>query len=416
MENLIQEWQSLDSSELRLFLQKRIGGPGQTDGRDKKRNVLYLPLGRSSCKIKLIFKGKEIDRVEAGPAFDAVEWKRIRKEINESILSGTDKVGREYSFSTFRVTGSWSGARSGVQIVPPPASAPRCNVEGGDHPFILEFPLKASTLPEITNHRRIRLHRQLTVVVNVLLRGHTSLPLPRSRNLWATDLDQGFVSRWVSESFFAPLGLAVIDSLSTITGEQVQEVEPNEYYATIGHDGGGLRVPSDLDESICSYLELTSVNRAKFYRAAFWLEIASRQWPISVSSAVASLVTAVESLTERGATHLVYCDQCGRETQHDAPGPTQLFQRFFEKYAPGRSQKKQRDDMYKLRSGILHGSNVMQIDQDFVFGLDPDELNESELTWELWSVTRIAMRNWLRDPPSSTVFSRADRSSSPMPL
>src|SRR6266849_323490 len=70
-------------------------------------------------------------------------------------------------------------------------------------------------------------------------------------------------------SFFANLGPIVIDSLSEIKEERVEEVEPHEYYASVGHDGQGLRVPSDLDDSICRYLHLASANRAKFDRAAF---------------------------------------------------------------------------------------------------------------------------------------------------
>jgi hypothetical protein len=87
--------------------------------------------------------------------------------------------------------------RSGVQIIQPPEDAPRAGLEGGDHPFILEFPLKTSALQEITNQRRIRVHRQLTLLLNVLLRGHTTFQLPRSPHLWATDLDHGFESKWV---------------------------------------------------------------------------------------------------------------------------------------------------------------------------------------------------------------------------
>jgi len=403
MANLIEpEWQGLDLAGLRLLLKMRIGGPGQYDGRDKNRNAFYLPQARSLCKVKLTFSGKKIIAVEPGPAFDPAEWKQIRGEVEKALLSGAPKVGREYSFCTSRATRWWRGTRSGVQIIPPPEDAPRAGLdEGADHPFILEFPLKASTLQEITNQRRIRVHRQLTLLLNVLLRGHTTFQLPRSRHVWATDLDHGFESKWVCESFFANLGPIVIDSLSEIKGERVEEVEPHEYYASFGDDGQGLRVPSDLDDSICRYLHLASANRAKFDRAAFWLDMASRQWTTSVSAAFACLVSAVESLTERGATHRVYCAKCGRESSHDAPGATERFRTFFEKYAPGLGHKKQRNEMYSLRSGILHGSDLMEIDQDITFGWDPPGWNELELSRELWSVTRTAMRNWLREPPTT---------------
>ena len=64
----------------------------------------------------------------------------------------------------------------------------------------------------------------------------------------------------------------------------------------------------------------------------------------------ASLVSAIESLTERGVKHRVYCGECGKDREHDAPGPTALFRSFFETYAPGLSLKKRRDEMYAPRS------------------------------------------------------------------
>lgn len=400
--NLLERnWQQLDSAELRILLAKRIGGPGQYDSREKNpNNTLYLPLARSSCKVKLTFKNTKIVAVEPGPAFDAVEWTQVRDEVQNSLLAGPVKVGREYSFCTFRVLGSWRGARSGVQVLPAPAGAPRANIEIADHPFILEFPLTESALPEITNHRRIREHRRLTLLLNVLLAGRTSFQPTRSESLWAnvpTENDP-FRTEWVQQSFLANLGSTVTDSLSKASEDPIEELDSREYYASGGHDGGPLRVPSDLDASICRYLHLSPANRDKFDRAAFWMDMASRQWTISVSSSFASLVSAIESLTQRGTIHHLYCDKCKRECQHEVPGATERFRAFLEKYAPGVVHKKQRTEMYSLRSGILHGSEVMQLDQDLAFGWDPPGWNERELHRELWSVTRIALRNWLRDP------------------
>ena len=403
--NLLDEtWTDLDSSELRLLLDKRIGGPGQYDRRANNPNKLYLPLARSSCRIELSFRGKNIVAIEPGAAFDAAEWEGIREEIEKSILAGPMSVGREYSFSSFRVQGSWQGECSGVQILPPPDDAPRADVEMAEHPFILEFPVQVSDFGPVTNHRRMREHRKLTLLLNVLLAGHTSLQPRRSEDFWASVPREGnaYEIKWVQQFFFAKLGNAVIDELSPPVGEQLEEVEPEEYYTKVGHDGKGLRVPADLDESICLYLQLSSqlssTNRTKFDRAAFWMDMASRQWTISVSSSFASLVSAVESLTDRGTVHRVYCEECEGHCQHEVPGATERFRAFFEEYAPGASFRSRRSEMYKLRSGILHGSELMQLDQDLAFGWDPPWWNERELHGELWGLTRVALRNWLKNP------------------
>jgi hypothetical protein len=59
--------------------------------------------------------------------------------------------------------------------------------------------------------------------------------------------------------------------------DRLEEIEPEEYYTEVGNDGRGLWVPADLDEPICCYLGLLPGDKAKFDRATFWLDMASRQ-------------------------------------------------------------------------------------------------------------------------------------------
>jgi hypothetical protein len=400
-------WANLDSQELRLLLNKRIGGTGQFDGREANPIKFYLPLARESCRVVLTYKDKKIVAVEPGPAFDEAEWKKIAEEIEKAILVGPPKVGREYSFSSHRVPGSWRGSRSGVQILPPPPEAPKA-ANTGENPFILEFPIIGAPddLDVITNHRRRREHRRLTLLLNVLLTARISFEPSRAEHFWvhippAEGTGGNGESRWLQRWFYAPLGAIVCDALSPPAAEKLAEVEPEAYYANVGHDGTALRVPTDLDESLCRFRDLSAANRAKFDRAAFWMDIAARQWTISVSSSFASLVSAIEALTDRGTTHPVYCEECQANRSHEEPGATERFRSFFETHAPGAALRKRRTQMYELRSGILHGSDLMQLDQDLAFGFDPWDFNESELHRELWSITRLALRNWLKNPPGS---------------
>ena len=159
-----------------------------------------------------------------------------------------------------------------------------------------------------------------------------------------------------------------MDELSPPASEQLEEVEPEAYYTKVGHDGEGLRVPAHLDQSICLYLQLSRSNRAKFDRSTFWLDMASRQWTISISSSFASLVSSIESLIDRGTVHRVYCEECKDQFLHEVPGATERFRAFLEKYVPGAALRSRRSAMYALRSGILHGSKLMQLDQDLAFG------------------------------------------------
>ena len=393
-------WTDLDSGELRIILDELIGGPGQYSDRSNNPNRFYLPLAGTSCRIVLVFREKKIVAIEPGPAFNEAEWDRIREEIEKSVLAGSMKVGRDYSFSSYRVLGFWRGQRSGVQILPPPDDAPRAPVEMAEHPFILEFPLRESGYWKVTNHRRMQEHRKLTLLLNVLLNGHTSLQPRRSEHFWAivSHGESGPDIQWVQQFFYAKLDEAVMDELSPTANEQLLELDPEEYYANVGLDGKGLRVPADLDRLICLYQLLSGRNRAKFDRATFWMDMASSTWTIAVSSSFASLVSAVEALTERGAPHRSYCEECKRDRQHEEPGATESFRSFLEIYAPGGAEKSRRTKMYSLRSSILHGGELMQLDQDLVFGWDPPWREEHELLDDLWSLTQVALRNWLKDP------------------
>jgi hypothetical protein len=132
-----QHWAALDSDELRFVLLEIIGKPGQYDGAARNPNAFHLPLARDACQIKLTFgSSQEIVAIDAGPAFDPARWEFAVQEIERI---GPLKVGRDISFGSYRVAGSWRGAHSGIQILPPPSSAPQSQYEMGAHPFVLEF-------------------------------------------------------------------------------------------------------------------------------------------------------------------------------------------------------------------------------------------------------------------------------------
>jgi hypothetical protein len=157
MPNLVKAtWSEIDPGEIRLILFERISRPGQYRDRANNPGKFYLPLADSTCRIVLGFdEAKKLLTIEPGPAFDAVQWDDIVREIESR---GPLKVGRDCSFSSFRVTGSWMGARSGVQILAPPADSPVAPAEMADHPFIIEFPVKVCDRWPITNYRRMRNH------------------------------------------------------------------------------------------------------------------------------------------------------------------------------------------------------------------------------------------------------------------
>jgi hypothetical protein len=238
-------------------------------------------------------------------------------------------------------------------------------------------------------------------VLNLLLAGTIKFIPARRRQFWAHVSNAELDFRWVNEWYFADIGLPIVNELSPPASKALEVLEANKYYKeTMGLDGRGLRVPDDLDDSIYRYQNLPLKLRAKFDRATYWMSMASRQWTDSMSASYASLVSSVEALTEESIKHNVYCEVCKQQRSHDVPGATEKFRAFFERYAPDAGLEDRRSKMYGLRSKILHGSDLMQLDQDRAFGWDPPWMNEREMNQELWNLTRIAARNWLRKPPA----------------
>ena len=391
MPNNLLIWPNLQPTELLILLHEHMGGTWQGDISVRKPSKLYIPMFGPTCQVMLRFDGPKIDTIEPGQAFDRRQWEQISNEIENSVLKGPTGVGRECGFSGRRVTGSWRGKLSGVQILPPPGDLPRVPSSFGDHPFILEFPLMKSNLDRLNNHRELRKHRDLTLLLNILLVGGVkSKSIGRSTYCWAG-------TEWVEQGFSPTLNPFITDALSAPAATQLEELEPEEYDKLLGDDGMGLRVPSDLDHSICGYEALSDSHREKFDRAAFWFSTSSRMHDISISSAFAALVSAIESLTASGNVHQFTCPICAGPTDHRVPGPTKLFKNFLATYAPGASLAKERDEMYDLRSNLVHGEHLVELDREIpIMGWTPPGFKERQQYYDLWGLTRTALRNWLK--------------------
>lgn len=420
----------VDLYELRELLDLRIGGPGQYDGESNRR--LYLPLFEG-CRVVLIYTKESLSslqRIEPGVAFVQEQWQQILAEVRDSLLSGPIRVGRDYCLSGRRVLGSWRGRKSGIQILPPPASAPSAPVESAQHPFILECPLQETREWRLTNTRRRRRIRSAAMLLNVLL--STSI-----RPHWALQADHLWVSvpgvdtrrfkfdrlrhwlrlpprpsvpsriEWGQEFFSAPLDTLVIDNLSPAAAVSIQEIESETYYGDPLRRpfSNGLQVPMDLDESLLGYKGLCEEPRRSLDRSLYWVQLASRFGYRHMGASFVAMVSAIEALVESEGGHQGQCNSCGEDLFHRVPGPTEAFRSFLATYAPGDKLNKERNDMYALRSGLVHGNVLMELDDERLSVWDPAQNHQRDLWSELFGVTRIAIRNWLKDPRHSEATS-----------
>lgn len=178
------EWAEIDSADLRLLLESRIGSPGQYTG-ESGDHRLFLPLF-GTCRVILQFDGNRVSSIERGKKFDKDEWATVSADIDGLLATRPDKFGKDFAFSSYHVGGGWRGTRSGVQISPAPEGAPTLP-QGlmGQHPFILEVPLVADREWIVTNRRRLREHRKIALLLNILLVGRVNVQPVQSKHGWA---------------------------------------------------------------------------------------------------------------------------------------------------------------------------------------------------------------------------------------
>jgi hypothetical protein len=105
--------------------------------------------------------------------------------------------------------------------------------------------------------------------------------------------------------------------------------------------------------------------RKLLVRAAYWLNHADQVLRLSQSASLVAAIQAIEVLLPavKGET----CPSCNREK---GPGPTRKFKDFLQQYAPTNDseERKARDLLYKQRSQLVHGHELLGTDGDYHFG------------------------------------------------
>lgn len=401
--NLLPEtWRDVDSHELRLLLKERIGGSGQYDLEISGDDPIHIPLAREECKLLLTYKKGYISEILAGPAFISSEWQAIVEEVEKTLRNGADVAARTIAFSSFRVLGVWASQNSSVRILPPPESAPKPQMEIAEHPFVLEYSYKSVVSESVTKYRANVAFQRITLLLNALLIGRTSSQPSSGTSMWTSRLVNEVPHyEWSHQGYFASLADYPPTSELLATQSELASIPDVAYYGVIGLDGNGLRVPESLDDSLAKFFALDSVSAAKMTRALYWFDVAGRVYSLSMSASFAALVSSIEALTERGNEQNVLCPNCGHVVTRETPGATKRFVDLVGRLAPGASDKRSRDRIYELRSRVLHGSALMQLDELKFVGWDPPEWKEQVHHHQLWRLTSQILRGWLSEAGES---------------
>jgi hypothetical protein len=107
-----------------------------------------------------------------------------------------------------------------------------------------------------------------------------------------------------------------------------------------------------------------------------------------------ALVQAVEVLIDTPSDQ-AKCPGCTRPV---GVGPTALFRKFLDEYAPsaGADDEAARKVLYRVRSDISHGLRLLYVDEEDDFGWNnPEPIYDAMLVQMAHRICRAAVIGWL---------------------
>jgi hypothetical protein len=331
----------------------------------------------------------------------------IERARRESSQDHGSRIFRRTLFSNLRMDGAFKW-KDTVQLRPcsqevvidepqtwmlePLMTPPSMQRDGPPFPLVLEVRVPCSPNPIITVNRSLRLLQWWQDVLTVFVPGVLGTLEPTPERIWTFRLEDGIPRNRLIEAGFQTgqdaqsddFGHAAIVTLSPAKG----------FYDRLCTSDQALQIPDSLPDDLALLDTLDSVERQAFARAAYWFGAGlrarlRREEPVAITSFSA----AIESLLPCIKRHR--CSACNQEVGN---GPTFFFRQHLRRYAPlDDNLGKLQAGLYKVRSALVHGSHVQDVDIDV--------LGSFAKKWEMplfeWNA-RKSLLNWLRASDRST--------------
>jgi Apea-like HEPN len=261
---------------------------------------------------------------------------------------------------------------------------------GPPFPFVLEVAVPSSENMFLENSQGLRLLDRYECLLAVLLTQRVASARSLSQRNWTGVWSNSEMKYHILSGGFDIGEDSRCNEFSD--GEwpdvPIHGLEVNYYNHLYGNDGE-IHAPPNLGALLEAFDGLHGNTRDSFLRACHWFSLGIENSHIPALS-ILSFSTAIECLLPRSSNKK--CTHCEKPV---GPGPTQLFKNHLEKYAPISSDlKKWREELYNIRSALIHGSRLDATDFDW---LAPQRSEHDNLRL-LHLVARRSLVNWLADP------------------
>lgn len=336
--------------------------------------------------LKIELKDGQVVKITAGKSLTRQELDELLDQLEADLKDDEiAEYGVEILFAHRPVAGGFRFDSLPMQILPPPPEAPRPPPEG-EHPFVLEYPMRAYRTPELRLKRRYNEAVKWARILNALLNGPIGwYSSPRSRKMWATksdDIESAYF--WANRAYDFPGRRWLTNELSE-QGALLPIVPADAYFRgtpSRAHSDLPLDtffVPDNLDRLVATFLNLDRTRQRQFLRCANSIYIARELWAISVSSYFLACVQAIETLV-------------GESKQHR----TKQFKEFVDTYCnTTETEPEVVNNLYKMRSDIVHGRYLFQLDATPGFFNLVASSQELQTFGSALTLAKNGLRNWL---------------------
>lgn len=313
-------------------------------------------------------------------------------KVKTDILDKSKKViGRSILFSAYPVNGFWKFEDSFFPCsISGDARRPE-NFRAGCCPFLIEFPVVDSQNLSIRSHRIASKAQGLSLFLNAMFECRITMP-------------NNFQNRWLLSNLFGPTHERSQEGNDDSDFQQLQElfsdcnllpplklVNHGDYFKQSGfQEGREPQLPDTLAQLFKAYIHLDQKSQSKFTRAAFWYRLAQNQ--DSFTAVFLHLIQCIAALLPPAESE-EFCRDCNRTF---GKGQTQRFVEFLDELVPPSQEfGKARRKLYKLRSDLTHGWDILGRDIEGLLASGPKASYQTIMMIDAYHLARIALVNWL---------------------
>jgi len=290
------------------------------------------------------------------------------------------------------------------QLLPADEEAPRAAVVMAHHPATLEFRLEqlpSEDLPQGSDSSTLAgaqanaaAREEITLLLSALTKNRFFMY--RSDHSWFVPAGQAsFEPKWGQPFYWYPLSDSTSDFIDS-GAEPIHMVEPAEYYGKLSGVGAGdvVSFPSSLDEMLSRYFSMETEARESFLSACRFLDLGYELWPLSKSLSFVSLATSLETLIHYDHREEIVetCPDCGQPRYRVMA----KFRDFIDTYVSSEIDRKGANQLYKIRSEILHRGKLLLLEKEFAsLRFDAAAMDQLDAHDRLMSAAQSGLVNWL---------------------